>query len=833
MYYTNVFSWGNKVYYRGCTKDRKKHNKIISYSPTLFIKSKNKESDIRSMKGEPLEEITFETIREMKSFYNDYKGMMKLYGNPKPYLQFITDLFPDEIDYDFNSLKILSIDIETTVDHGPPNATLALEEIILITTKDFRTKETTTFYFRDLDESKFTTNLVKCRNEKDLLEKFISFIVADYPDIFTGYNINLFDIKYIINRGFKLLSESTVKKLSPWKILSDRKMEITPTKSEDIYDIKGIEILDYFDLYKKFSLKKLENYKLDTVAKTELKNFTKLENPYDSFKDFIEKDFTLFTQYNIRDVDIIDELEQQLKMMYVAVTIAYNAKVNFSDVFSPVNTWDSIIYNELYKDGVIAEITRMKTDFHKIVGAYVKEPTPKLYKDVCSFDAKSLYPSIMMGLNMSPETLYDDDDNLFNVHHSIDRFVNNEVNISDCIRSNLTIAANGQKFRKDISGIFITMIKKFFSMRNNAKKEMIDLEKLNSDDSEILKKIVSLNILQMACKILLNSLYGATDNKYFRFFDTRISEGVTSTGQVIIKTMIKELNEILQKETGYEDEDFVFYCDTDGIYITTEKILKYLDIEVNYDESIEPLEDICREYLQEKIDSICDNIHTRMNFIEKTIEFKREVIANKGVWTAKKRYFLNVYNSEGVSYNPPKLKIMGMDTARSSTQEVVKEYLTTIIKKVINSDNDDIIEYIEGISENWYNLSIQEVGKPVRVNTLDDYVDEEKIYKKGAQAQIKASLFHNHFITKMGLAKKYDLIKEGDSIKYMYLVKPNPLGIDCIGMKDNILPKEFNLDDFIDYEKMLVTYFLNPTEKILDAIEWKKEKINTLEEMFI
>jgi DNA polymerase elongation subunit (family B) len=843
MFYTNVFRKGNNILARFVDDSGRSVKKRLKYSPYLFIETDDKETEYKSIYGKNLKKVEFRTIYSMKEYLDECKlAGYPVYGNANAKTQFISHVFPGKVEFDISKLKILSIDIETTTVHGPIDAVAAKEEITHITVKNFNTKITTSFYTPNVDVSKFKTKLVKCDNEKQLLLFFTKFIEREYPDIITGYRCNYFDIPYICNRILRLNddNQNEVNRLSPWGIVSTKEI-ISFGEEVLIWKIEGIALLDYYDLYRKFSFKSLENFKLDTVVKEELGR-EKLKHPYKNFREFYEKDPTLFLEYNIVDVDLVDSLEDKMQLIKLALTMTYEAKCNYDEVFSAVALWDSIITNYL-EDRNIAVSNAEKIPDHEIVGAYVKEPVPGLYDWVVSFDATSLYPSIIMSLNMSPETLVEDQ-KLFNDNtQNIDKMLCGELNFEDFLKEhNYSMASNGQCFRNDKKGIFPEIIESYFNKRQVAKKEMLKCQKQyevhgssheKNNDVSLSYKISSLDNVQMAIKILMNSLYGVMAESHFRWFDTRVSEGITMTGQTIIRNTDQAINKYLQNKFKSK-YDYVTYCDTDSVYIHLGEFVKKSYKDKDNFQITKILDKICNKFISPTIDEACKNLSERYNFFTPKIVFKREVIASKVLFMKKKKYAMNIYNSEGVEYNPPKIKVKGLEIVRSSTPAIVKVFLKDVIRIMLTSDNEELIKHVEKVKSEWRTHSIYEISKPSGVKGINKYIDEDEniIFKNRTPIHVRGSLVHNLYLRKFNVDQDFDTIKSGDKIKYTYLKLPNKLKSNIIAFKDDEIPKEFDIETSIDYDLMLEKTFLNTVERFVECVGWKFQLETNLEELF-
>lgn len=833
MFYTNVYGRGNYIYFRGI-KDGKRVSQKIPFQPSLYVRS-GKESKYKSLKGENLERIKFSSINEAKDFVKQYREVSNfpIFGNTNYSYQFISKLFPDEIVFDMSQMKIVTIDIETSTEYGFPDPRSAQEEVLLITIQDFNTKQITSFGCKPFLTEQENVNYVLCNDEFDLLRKFVDFIKLDFPDIITGWNVQLFDIAYLSSRIQRVLGENALRECSPYGFVEQFEVPYAKGRTQLAFNWMGTSVLDYMDLYKKFSYKTLESYALDFVATEEL-NKQKVKHEYGTFKEFYTKDWKLFVEYNIVDVELVDQLEDKMKLINLILTMAYDAKCNFMDIYSSVRTWDCIIYNALLKRNIIVHNPPPidPASDRQIMGAFVKEPIPSRYDWVVSFDATSLYPSIMMTFNMSPETLLDGQKYLADDEKSIERLLNKEVKTTQLKNEDITMVANGQCFRKDKKGILPELIEYYFGMRQKVKKEMLEAQKRYSEtgDEKFLEHVTSLNSKQMAAKILMNSLYGASGNVYFRFYDIRIAEGITMSGQFIIRYVAKKVNEFLNKECGTDGIDFSFYSDTDSTYLSLGDYVKQ-NFKGSKQDIAEKIDEFCETQLSKIIDNACKDVFEYLNVYQKKIAFKREVIADSGVWIAKKRYALNVYNSEGVAYDPPKLKVQGMEIVRSSTPRSVRSALKEAVAIVLTKDEETLKQYVKEMEDKWHKLPHPQIAFPRTVNNVGQYSDSNSIFKKGTPIHVRGALLYNKLIRDKNLEKKYQFILEGDKIKFLYLKEPNPLNSHVITFQSEI-PPEFGIDKYINYEMMFEKAFLEPLNSLLSCVNWQIKEQATLEGLF-
>jgi len=822
------------VHFRGF-KDGKRVKEKIPFQPTLYVRS-GKPSEFKSLWGDNLEKVKFSTIKEARNFVDQYKEVSNfpIFGNKNYGYQFTSKMFPDTVEFDISLIKIVTIDIETTTEYGFPDPRAAQEEVTLISVQDFNTKVITTFGCGPYLSKKPNSTYIQCKDEFDLLRQFINHHKSDYPDVTTGWNSQLFDIAYLSTRITKVLGEKALDECSPWGYVRQYEVPTARGRTELAFEWCGISILDFMDLYKKFSYKMVENYKLDTVAFEELGE-NKLKNPHATFKEFYTKDWELFVDYNIRDVELVDRLEDKMRIITLILTMAYDAKCNYTDIFSSVRTWDCILYNKLLKNNIIVH-NPPGVDPDKdrtIMGAYVKEPKPAQYDWVVSFDATSLYPSIIMTWNMSPETLVEGQKFLADDEKSIQRLIDKEVNTSEIHNKNWSMAANGQCFTREKRGLFPELIDFYFSSRQIAKKEMLAAQSKYEEtkDKKYLNLISSLNSKQMAAKILMNSLYGALGNVHFRFYDIRIAEGITMTGQLLIRSVAKRLNELLNEECKTNDMEYSFYADTDSTYITLGTLVNKNMADKSTSEIVDVLDKYCIQKIEPTINDTCETLSEYLNTYQRKIKFKREIIADRGIWIAKKRYAVNVYNSEGVAYDPPKLKVLGMEIVRSSTPAPVRKALKEAVSIALTKDEMTLRQFVADLEAKWHSLDPEDIAFPRGVNGIKEYTDPNGIFRKGTPIHVRGALIYNHLVTSKGLEKKYQLIQEGDKIKFLYLREPNPLGTHVITFAGEV-PPEFKIRDYIDYDKMFEKSFLEPLNSLLSCIGWQVKETASLEGLF-
>jgi len=828
-FYTNVQMIGDQFLVRGY-----ENGEYIQfrekYSPTLFVPAKKK-TYYKTLDGEYVEPVKPGSVRDCRDFMKRYSDVdnFKVYGNERYIYQYISDKYPqEEIKFDASKIRLITVDIETRAENGFPDVEAADQEILLITIQDYNTKEITTWGQGPFKIKQDNVRYIQFNNERDLLNSFINWWMENTPDVVTGWNIQLFDMPFIAKRIDRVLGEKLAKRLSPWGLVSQKEVFIKGRR-QVFYDIGGISQLDYLDLYKKFTYTNQESYRLDYIANVELGQKKLDHSEFDTFKDFYTNGWQKFVEYNIIDVELVDRLEDKMKLIELALTMAYDAKVNYSDVFYQVRMWDTIIYNYLKKKGIVIPPKVSSNKDEKYAGAYVKEPIPGVYDWVVSFDLNSLYPHLIMQYNISPETLLDE-------RHptaSVDKILSKQISFE--MYKQYAVCPNGAMFRKDKKGFLPELMEKMYGERVIFKKRMLKAkQQYEKTPTEALKKEISrCNNIQMAKKISLNSAYGAIGNQYFRYYKLANAEAITLSGQVSIRWIEGKVNEYLNKLLQTKSEDYVVASDTDSIYLNLGPLVtKFLSSKSGDKAAVVGLLDkICQEKLEPFIETSYQELADYVSAYEQKMSMKRENIADRGIWTAKKRYILNVYNSEGVAYSEPKLKVMGIEAVKSSTPAPCRAMLKDAFKIMMSGSEDDMIDYIDKCRTKFKSLPPEEISFPRSVSDVVKYKSSSDIYSKGTPIHCRGALLYNHYIKEAKLTNKYSLIQNGEKIKFCYLKKPNILHENVISFIQDF-PKELGINKYVDYDTQFNKAFLEPLRTILDAIGWSVEKTANLELFF-
>lgn len=847
-YYTNVTTFGDNILVRGI-KNGERTRERVKFSPALFVPS-TKSPTCKTIYGQPLSAINFPTIGEAKEFVNKYKNVdsFPIYGNQNWEYCYLAEAYPDEIQWNVNDIRVANIDIEVGSENGFPNVETASEEITAITMRidggiyafgcgEYLPAEGVTY--------------IKCSSEIELIQKFIAFWSTDYPDAITGWYIKFFDIPYLVNRIMKLLGEDAVRKLSPWNYFYKRTTTIMG-KDHHTYVFSGISTLDYMELYRKFTLQgpTQESYKLDYICSVEIGEKKLSYTEYQSLHRLYKENFQLFMEYNVRDTELVERLDKKLKLLELAFTLAYDSKSNFDDVFMQVRMWDNIVFQYLWKENIIIpdKKTTMKIAYE---GAYVKEPILGKHQWVVSFDLTSLYPHLMMQYNISPDTIVQPIDyteflrTFLNQNICVETLLNQKVNTEGLKDLNITVTPNAQLFRTSKEGFMPKILTKMFADRQAYKKLMIQAEKEleaakdASDEvkTEIKNRIARFNNLQAVKKICLNSCYGALGNEWFRFFDVRQAAAITTAGQLSIRWIMNAMNGYMNAIMGTKNKDYVVASDTDSIYLNlaplVDKIIAKSEKPIlqTTKEIVDFIDKGCEDKFQPFINKIYQDLATYTNAYAQKMIMKREKICDHAICIGAKNYIWSVWDSEGVRYSEPKIKAVGLKMIKSNTPEVARKKLKKILDIVVHGKETELQKFVAEFKEEFKDLPVEDIATPTSMKGLEEYNDNKTIYRKGTAIHIKGSLLYNHFLRTRGLDRDYQLIHDGEKVKYIYLKSPNPIKNEVISFP-MVLPKELGLHKYVDLSLQFEKTFIAPLKSVLDVVGWTAEYKTNIEGFF-
>ena len=817
-FYTNVTRWGNNLLLREY-KDGQRVNRKVKYQPTLYSPV-SKPTEYKTLEGKYVTPIKHPSMRDAKEWVSQYKEQPHMvYGNTMFAYSYLADEYPNSVEWDIDKILIVTIDIEVECENGFPNPEKAEEPLLSITVKNHQSKKILVWGLQNFTTSRKDVTYVQCENEIHLIQEFLAFWESHSPDVVTGWNTEFFDIPYICNRILNVLDEKSLKRLSPWGSVSSRDM-YSQGRNHQLYDIQGVAHLDYYDLYRKFTYTNQESYRLDHIAYVELGE-RKEGNPYETFRDWYTKDYQSFIEYNITDVELVDKLEDKMRLIELCLTMAYDARVNYMVVLGSVKYWDMIIYNHLRKKNIVIPQKRDNKKSEKFEGAYVKDPQVGEHKWVMSFDLNSLYPHLIMQYNISPETL--------KMKKSIwkkprvEDLLNSKVDTSELKGMNVTVTPNGALFKTDKKGFLPEIMQTMYDDRVKYKQLMIQAKKEyeRTQEPRLLKDIARYNNIQMAKKISLNSAYGAIGNNWFRYYDILVAEAITTSGQLSIRYIESTLNGYINKIVGTVGRDYVLASDTDSVYITFNDLVdRVFDKGEKTETIVKFLDRVAREKIEPFIDKSYKTLAEYVNAYEQKMQMKREVIADKGIWAAKKRYILNAWDVEGVRYKEPQLKLMGIEAVKSSTPAPCREKLKEALKIIMSGDSEELNTFIQDFREEFMSLPAEDIAYPRSVNGLKKFTTSHNLFAKHAPIHCKGAILYNHLLDKEDLTHKYPFIQEGDKIKFVHMKTPNLYQSTSISFMTR-LPKEFDVHKKLDYDMQFEKSFVEPLKFITEKIQWR------------
>lgn len=850
-FYTYCYQHKSKFWCMGY-EDGKRFIRDYLYAPYLFTTAaQDSKTPYRSITGLPLDRKDFDNVFEARKFLKDFDGIggYKIFGSDRFLYSFINDEFAGRIEYDFNLIRVLPFDIEVGSDEstGFPNVLKADQEVTAITAfyrgiyYAFGCGE----YTPDEEDAK-DTRYLRCRDERDLLHKFIRFWRDISPDVVTGWYIEGFDIPYLYNRIRNLMGDEVANSLSPMGIVERHEFEKFG-RINVTYDIVGCTTLDYVDLYKKHSFTPQPSYKLDHIAMSEI-GVGKLDySEAGSLLGLYKTNFPKFMKYNVTDVRRVVGIDEKMKLIELVCALAYDAKINFADTFTTVKPWDVIIHNFLLERNIVvpAKPTGKTRD---IMGGFVKDTRPGMYKWVVSFDVNSLYPSLIQQYNISPDTMYDTVPNITpdTILRDDHRYI-----MADCREKNLSLCSIGTRFRRDKQGFMSELMERMFAERADYKRQMIEHKKqlerverqinIEGKTQELLaqqKKYTNLvskfNNFQQVKKIQLNAAFGAMANEGFRYFDPNLAESITASGQMTIRYTERALNTLLNKICETSGIDYVVGVDTDSNYLALDRLVeRFAKPEWDVDRITLWLNRFCEEvigpFLEKQFKELSASVNAHKDDV---IVMKRENIADVGIFVAKKRYILNVRDSEGVAYKEPKLKVTGIEAVRSSTPDVVRAKIKEALAIVMRLEKEELQRFIKKEREVFETLPFGDISFPRGMSNMHKFALANTIYGKSTPMHVRAALMYNHHIKRLKLDNKYPLIGEGDKLRFCYLKLPNPIGEDVIAAPGDTLPEELGLQKFIDYERQFDSAFVTPIQNIIGVMGWSAEARASLEDFF-
>lgn len=772
---------------------------------------------------------------KVKKIYNFRRDDPDLFESDVPReTRILTDLYLNSDEVSINHV-IGFFDIEVSSVGGFPNLMTADKEILSISFYNSSLRTYVVFVYDPASkiDDKYTAeySILRFDTEKQLLQAFMLWFTSQKFTILTGWNISGFDIPYLYRRLSVILGIDDANMLSPVG-------HVKWSERRERYQIAGISALDYLELYKKFTYTARPTYRLGAIGLYEV-NMGKIEFDM-NLDELYENDIQKFMEYNLQDVRIVVEIDKKMKLIELVRGICHVGHVQYEDYLHSSKFIEGTILTYLHRKGIIApnkpidgeemmeKALEDDDDDVRFTGAYVKDPNPGRYEWVYSLDLQSLYPSIIMSLNISPETKVGKVHNWNLDEHIKKTIVEYEVTIQDQLmkfsydkfidfmnRMKFTISSNGILYLNDRKGIIPEILDKWFNERVEYKNLMKKYtSEGNSEQADYYDR------RQHVQKIFLNSIYGVLGLPVFRFYDLDNASAVTSTGQDVIKTSAKYLNKKYQTILN-TTEDYCIYIDTDSVYFSAIPLL----CEETDDGKKEQTISLAREH-ESALNSFYNVMAKKLFFCDShRFVIKGETIARTGLWVAKKCYaLLKIYDLE-TNKDISKIVTKGLGTVRSSFPEAFAKFMSTVLENILkNFAKTDIDNEILSFYNNLSNINYSTISKNTSVKDLSKYDDGGTSmlkFKKGAPAQVKAALIYNRFLISKNLDKRYALIRSGDKIKWCFLRK-NPYLLDRMAFKGYDDPKEVLslVENYIDYNEMFNRELFNKLSSFYSAMGW-------------
>lgn len=896
-FFLTVEQLGNTIHERYIDSNGVEQTRQIDYKPTLFYHS-DVESKYKDIYGMNCKKKRFQDMKEARNWIRRMEDIgQDAMGMDDFKLAYLSDRYPGEIHFNPALVRQCNYDIEVTAPEFPkPNE--AKYPIDALTHYDSIADK---FYVFDLLNSPYgkvskwdpvlagkseaeggdeipqdildRVVYLPFDNEQELLLEYLNLWEQQTPVILTGWNVENFDNPYVYNRLKNVFGEKTAKRLSPLRKVNSKIIADNFGDEREIITPMGISVLDYLDLYKKFSFTNQPSYRLDYVAEYEL-GVGKLE--YDGpINKLRETNHQRYISYNIIDVARVQQIDKKRQFLNLALDMAYYAKMPMQCVFSPIKTWDAIIFNSLKNDNKV--IPQKKHHIpQSYPGAYVKEPTPNSYKYVISADLTSLYPSIIRQVNISPETLHGQ----FAVRPLHEYIAGTAPKPSE----EYSCSPNGWMYRKDIDGVVPVEIKKVFDQRKlhkgfmlaaqrNAEliKEALHNPKSSSDKSEPtldyrfdmeesikaqlhdLNEAILLSMLdkatrtevagmtaQICRKLLINSLYGALGNVHFRYYDLRNATAITLFGQLALQWIERRVNEFYNETLKTDNHKYVIYGDTDSIYMCVDPLIEKIGEDKFRDTNhlVDFLDKFAKEKLEPAIGRAFQDMCDYMNNKEQLMFMDREAIAcpplgSKGLggfWTGKKRYALNVYDMEGTRYADPKMKIMGLETQKSSTPKACQKALKECIRRMLQEGESSLQDYYKEFEQEFRKQHYMTIAGVSSANNIAQYDDNGYPGYK-CPFHIRGILAYNRATKNIPDA---EAIVEGSKVMVLPLRDQNPFGDKCIawpsGTQINPAIREDVLK-YLDYSTLFQKTFVKPLSGFTTAARINYEHVATLDDI--
>ena len=825
-----------------------------TYEPYIYLETTHNE-DCLSIFNTKLKKRRFKNQADRNQYLKD-NNITRIFENLGVQQQFLIDYYSDQnetSDFAKYQLKTLFIDIETYSPDSFPDVETANHPINVITVYDTTTQKFTTWGTKAVKNLDVDATYIYCKTERDLLEKFLDFFSRDYPDILSGWNSEFFDIPYIVNRITRILGEDNARRLSPINRIRSRKFMGKFGREQTRWHLEGLSCVDYYQIYRRFCPVLREMYKLGYIGEIELGE-TKVDYGDTDLASLSDDNWDLFVKYNIQDVNLLVRLEQKLQYIQLLRMIAYAGLTTFEGALGSLSVITGLCaIRARHRNQRIPTFNKHVEDIDgkQNEGAYVGEPQQGFQEHIVSFDANSLYPNVMITLNLSPETkigtivhddkykiLYTDDGKLTIKHVNGSEYnITKEKFAAFVSQEKIAISKACVLFSQKTKGIVPETVDHYYKKRveikkqlDKAKRAILNLEKGTQEYINLKNEIDHLNITQHTIKILINTVYGYFGNKHSPLGDDDLANSITLTGQATIKQSNHLLVEYIKQKTGMSDEELqvdspIIYNDTDSSYISIRHLVSKNNIPVPVDGKI-PKEyyDVVKDIEQYLNTNIKEWGKKALGSNDCRLLFKREKIADTGLFIRKKRYVLHILDDEGIPCN--KFKYTGVEVVRTTMAAAIKSNVKRIIETMLltksKAETDKVFNETYDL---FTSLKADDISSPSSIKNYEKYASQCNGFKtvKSMPKHVKAAYFYNLLLNKLNLTRKYEMIGSGDNMKYFSVKKPNKYGISAIGYKYEY-PKEY--DDIFtpDHEAIFEKDVYSVIQRFYDCVKWTLKK---------
>ena len=825
-------------------KDGKRIKVDASVDPYLYVEGAGNDESIY---GTRLNKKSFRTQYDRYKYLKD-TNVKRVFDNFPIVQQYLIDSFwkdNEKPEFAQHPIKVMFVDIEVYAPDDFPHANEAKAPVNVITVYDTLSNKFVTWGIKDYNTTEPDVKYVKCVSEADIFKKFIEYFESDYPDILTGWNSEFFDIPYIINRCTKVLDKSYTDRLSPSNNVYSREMKGKFGQEQTRWYIEGISLIDYLDVYKRFSAGERESYKLASIAEAELGE-GKVDFGTMNLATLADTDWKTFIDYNIQDVRLLVKLEEKLKYSELIRMLAYVGLTTFEGAMGSLSVINgATAVRARYRNQRIPSFIRDADDGSKNPGAYVGAPLSGFQECVISFDANSLYPNVMISLNISPETkvgvIEDKNDKEVTIRHVSGKVYSLPIaKFASFIETEeIAISKANVMFSQKKKGVMPEILDFYYNKRQAIRKDIKKLKKQHSEledketkDAKQLKMIIDqLDAKQLCIKVFINSIYGYFGNKNAPFGDDDVASSITLTGQSVIKHSNELLKSFIKNEISSIDDELlnkcIIYNDTDSSYVSIKPLFIDKVFKKGNKLTKEAYDTVNRieEYLN-------NNIKTwgakALNSKDCRFIFKREAIADVGIFLQKKRYVLHILDDEGIPCD--KFKYTGVEVVRSTMPKAVKPYVKKIIETMLQTQNiGETNKLINETYEIFKTLTVEDIALVSGIKGYEKFAGQCDGFTttKGMPCHVKAAYYYNILLDKFKLGQKYEKISSGDKVRYFYLAQPNKYNIQAIGYK-YYYPEEFKKLFEADYETMFESHIFSVVERFYENVNWSAQKPGSL-----